>query len=71
MNAPQRYTLAPQGGTEPAQSAWIALCRAALSAGMFAADIAGIVAASCAAGIAYHLAAYGTSGSVMAFSRSG
>jgi Undecaprenyl-phosphate glucose phosphotransferase len=67
VNAPQRYTLASQSGTQAAQSGWIALCRAALAAGVFAADIAGIVAASCAAGIAYHLAAYGARGSITAF----
>ena len=67
VNAPQRYTLASQSGTQAAQSGWIALCRAALSACMFAADIAGIVAASFAAGIAYHLAAYGTPGNITAF----
>ena len=67
MNAPQRYTLASRIDTDGSQSGWIAVSRAALSVGMFLADIAAIVATSCGAGVAYHLAVYGTPGSVPTF----
>lgn len=62
MNTHTSYTLASRPETNRILHNWTVLARGTFSTTIFLADIAAIIAMSCATGLGYHLAAYGGRG---------